>query len=254
MYPPTLGGRDPLIRDRYTDERIVNAAIIDGKNANVATLSGGAKLDFMEKKISVYGIYEATNDPQDYPRGILNDYTNGPNTGATYGESGIRFNRLVPFLYSQDIFDFPPYRFYSMVKGVVTVKPVDNIMLKYTHVTNGNKNYAALFDDNHNHDAIELNLKFPKDIDFWFGYSLSRMIDLERAIDTNGVERPFKPHHNVFAQLSWNLKHDQKFTVLYGESWIQNEKPGMFSTKWPSTRVSVLDTRHIIRFFFQGKF
>jgi len=254
MYPPALGGRDPLIRDRYTDDRIVNAAIIDGKNADVATLSGGAKLDFMDKKISIYGIYEATNDPQDYPRGILNDKTDAREDGARYGESDILFNRLVPFLYSQDLFDFPPYRFYSIIKGVVTAKPIDSVMLKYTHVTNGNKNYAALFDDNHNHDAIEVHLGPLKNIDFWFGYSLSRVIDLERAISTNGVDRPFKPHHNVFAQLNWKLKNQQMLTFMYGESWIQNETPSVYSTRWPSTRVSVLDTRHILRLFFQGKF
>ncbi len=249
IYPRSLGGFDPLIRDRYTDDLIMNAVVSDDKNADVATISGGAKLDLMDGKVSVYGIYEATNDPQDYPRGILND-----KTFAITGDSGIRFNNLVPFLYSQYLFDFPPYRFYSIAKAVLTVKPIDTLSIKYTHVTNGNRNYAALFDNNHNHDSIELTCDIAKDIDFHWGYSLSRILDIPRANNTAGYDRQFRPHHNIFAQLNWKLKNEQKLTFMFGEAWIQNEGPGVFSTKWPSTRVSVLDTRRIFRLFFQGKF
>jgi len=249
VHPLSVGGLDPLIRSRYTDDRILNAVIPDGKNADVATISGGAKLDLLDGKVSVYGIYEATNDPQDFPRGILNDLTR-----EVIGESDIRFDRLVPFLYSQYLFDFPPYRFYSIAKAVLTVKPVDNLSVKYTHVTNGNRNYAALFDNNHNHDSIELTYDIAKDMDFHWGYSLSRVLDIPRANNTEGYDMQFRPHHNIFAQLNWKLKNDQKLTFMFGEAWIQNENPGVFSTRWPSTRVSVLDTRRIFRMFFQGKF
>ena len=251
MYHDSVGGLDPFIFDRYTDEPYTNSFITDGMETDLMTFSGGAKVDFLEGKLSVYGIYEATNDPQEFPRDELNNYIDN---GTLSGDDDILVNTLVPNLYSQDLFDLPPYDFYNIWKGVVAVRPVENVSLKFTHVTNGNRNYAALFDNNHNHDSVELYYSPKKDMRFNIGYSISRVIDLKRALDTNGAEREFKPYHNVFAQFDWKFKKNQRITFLYGEAWIQEEDPGMFGTRWPSTRVSALETRHIVRVFYQGKF
>ena len=256
-YPRTVGNCDPLIRDRYTDEFYRNFQVADGEKVELMTFSGGAKVDLIDNKVSIYGIFETTNDPQDFPRSVLSNvaYNTLFDTNSTLEEDyGVTLNKLIPQVYNQNIFDLPPYDFYNIWKAVVSVKPVDNFLLKYTHVTNGNPNYAPLFDNNHNHDSIELTFVPVNKLSITGGYSISRIIDLRRAIDTDGEDKNFNAHHNLYAQLDWDIKKDQRLTLQLGEAWIHEEDPGMFGTRWPSTRVSVLDTRKIFRLFFQGKF
>ena len=257
-YPNTTGNFDSFLRDRYTDGFLRNFNIEDGDNADLMTFSGGAKVDLLDGKISVYGIYEATNDPQDFPRSALSNVAYNTLLAANStlaGDHGITVNRLITQAYNQNLFDLPPYDFYNIWKGVIAVRPLDNVMLKYTHVTNGNRNYAALFDNNHNHDAFEIAYTPVKNVSLRGGYSISRIINLRRAIDTAGADRQFTAHHNLYARLNWNLNESQKLTLQYGEAWIQDDDlTGVFGTRWPSTRTSVLDTRHIFRAFFQGEF
>jgi hypothetical protein len=249
-YPRSLGNWDPFLKDRYTDEAYRNYHISDDQKTDLMTFSGGAKVDLFGKKLTLYGIYEATNDPQDFPRSIVNN----TNYNTVVIEDDISYNRLITQVYRQDLFDLPPYGFYNIWKGVITLRPADNLAITFTHVTNGNRNYAALVDNNHNHDGIEIVYVPRKDVSLRLGYSISRIIDLNRAIDTRGGDRQFRPHHNVFAQANWNVRKDQLLTLQFGEAWIEQPEGGVFGTKWPSTRVSVLDTRPIFRAFYQGKF
>lgn len=249
-YPDSIGDYDQFLRDRYTDELLRNYRVDDGYEVELVTLSGGAKVDFFDKRLSVYGIYEATNDPQDFPRSALNSIA----FNTVVIEDNIRFNRLITQVYDQDFFDLPPYGFYNIWKGVVMVRPLDNFSVRYTHVTNGNRNYAALIDDNHNHDAIEVGYAPVKNITTQFGYSVSRIINLNRAIDANSRAKDFEQHHNIYAQLNWDFKKDHRLTVQFGEAWLQQQPGSLFGPKWISTSPAVLDTVEIVRIFYQGKF
>ena len=248
-YPHSVGGVDPLERDRYTDEFILNARIDDGYDVDLYTFSGGFKLDLFEEKVSFYGIYEATNDPQEFPRDQYED-----KTSEITGVDDITFNRLRSFLYGQEYFSLPPYQFFSVWKGVLVVRPVRDFEIRYTHVTNTNKNYAPLFDDNHNHDSIDVRAKLAKNMTFETGYSLSRLFNVRRAIDTSGADSEFEPHNNFYMRLNVDLDESQRVTFMYGESWLYESEAGMFGPKYLVNRVSTVDTRHIFRIFYQGKF
>lgn len=252
--PLTSGGLDPWLYDRYWDAPYPNNQIQDGENADLFTLSGGAKVDLYDDKLTVYGIYEATNDPQEFPRREVN-----------YPSSYLRTVNNIPFsditntLFNQGIFDLPPYDLYSIIKGVVIVRPVDKISIRYTHVTNGNHNYAALLDDNHNHDSIDITYTVFKDLIVQVGYAYSRVINLQRAMDTNGVDRQFEPHSNVYAQAKYNMKRDHSLIVQFGEYGLLQNDLGEFGNTDPgmgylTSRQGVLDTRSILRLFYQGKF
>lgn len=252
--PLTNGGQDPWIYDRYWDVPYVNGGVQDGQNADLYTISGGAKVDLYDNKLTIYGIYEATNDPQEFPRREVNFLYNYARTA-----NNIPFNDLSYTLFSQDIFALPPYGFNNIWKGVVIVRPVDKITIRFTHVTNDNRNYAALNDDNHNHDAIEITYAVFDKLIVQAGYAQSRIIDLRRAMDTNNRDRQFAAHNNIYAQAKYTINRDQSFIVQFGEYGILQENLGMFGfldpgMGWLTSRQGVLDTRSIVRLFYQGKF
>lgn len=257
-YHDSVGGLDPLIRERYFDEFLWNNVVQDGLDVNVMTLSAGGKVDLFNKKVSVYGIYEATNDPQDFPREILNT----PQVrGAPVTVDNVNVNRLAYLLYDQNLFNLPPYSgWFNMWKGCVTFTPVKEVQIKYTHVTNTNQNYAPLFDNNHNHDEVALTYSPTKDVRWTTGYSYSQVINLQRAVDTANdptgrtIDRSFEPHHNVYSRLEWDFKKDQRLTFQFGEKWFMETENSVFSPLWYQDDVSVLDTRPIFRIWYEGKF
>jgi len=272
-YHDSIGGYDPLIRERYTDKFYQSlssggtlSTVEDGQDVNIMTFSGGAKVDVVPDKVIVYGVYEATNDPQDFPRNILNNPTpnNSDGTPANYTHDNVNFNQLNYSLYTQSLFNLPPYNdFFSMWKGCVTVRPVKNFQVKYTHVTNTNQNYAALFDNNHTHDEVTVVYNPFKGVTWTTGCSISRVIDLARAVDTSagpgGIsvspqDRQFKSHTNIYSQLNWDFKRDQRLTFQFGESWFLTQGGDVFGPRWFSQTTSVLDTRAIFRVWYQGKF
>ncbi len=263
-YPLTKGNTDPFLRsfdNRYTDTFMLNNQITDGKNCDLATYAIGGKYDMFERKVTVYGVFEATNDPQDFPRRELNNKlstgTAGNNDSSVMTVDNINMFVWQDFLYSQDLFGMPNFPYYGIIKGCISVKPVDQVTIKYTHVTNTNRNYAALFDANNTHDGIELIHKVTKNLTWTSGYVVSRVIDLRRSINTwntNNRDRKFESHSNVYSKIDWDFKKDQNLTILFGEQYVYEDQPGVFGTKWASTQTSVLDTRPIVRFYYQGKF
>ena len=252
--PLSYGGLDPWIYDRYWDIPYPNQQVQDGQRADLFTISGGAKLELYDQKLTIYGIYEATNDPQDFPRREVNFPSN---YNRMY--NNIPFSDVTNTLFNQGIFNLPPYDFYNIWKGVVIVRPVDKITIRYTHVTNGNRNYAPLLDDNLNHDAIDITYKVFDRLVVQAGYSYSRVINLRRAMDTNAGDMPFEPHNNVYAQAKYTMNRDHNFIVQFGEYGILEQELGEFGNLNPgmgflSSRQGVLDTRSIVRMFYQGKF
>lgn len=250
IYHDTRGDHDPTLRDRYTDELLLNYDVDDGRKVQLITASGGVKVDLAGDKLTLYGVYEATNDPQDFPRGILN--SPAFNTLNTY--DNIIFNDIMNQVYQQDLFNLPAYEFFNMWKGCVVWRPSKDVQIRYTHVTNTNRNYAALFDNNHNHDEIEFTWNPVKGIVWTTGWSCSRVIDLQRAVDTNGSDRVYGDHQNVYSRVNWDFRKDQRLTFQFGEAWLVDPKGSVFGPNWVSTNTSVLDTRAIFRVWYQGKF
>lgn len=267
-YPLTTGGLDPFLKDRFTDLPWMNWNIVDGVNADLYTYSAGVKVDMYDEKLTLFGIFEATNDPQDFPRKEQSNLAFTPlaplqavadDTDGWISDSNLLFDRLVPQLYSQDFYGMPLFDFYNIWKGVVIARPVDRIIIRYTHVTNGNRNYAPLLDDNHNHDAIDITYVVFKNLVIQAGYSCSRIINLNRNIDTVGADRKFEAHHNVYAQAHYQMKRDHSLIVQFGEYGLLQENLGIFGMKdegmgYLKSRQGVLDTRSIVRLFYQGKF
>jgi len=260
--PPTVARQDPWLYDRYLDIPYRNDQMCDGQNADIMTLSGGAKVEFFDKKLTLFGIYERTNDPQDFPRREINypyNYMYGANNTLSNDRDNILMNDVSNTLYGQWLWNMPEMPYYNILKGVVIVQPVERLSIRYTHVTNGNKNYASLLDDNHNHDGIDVTYTVFKKLTVQAGYSLSRVIDINRALDTNGRERLFKYHNNVYAQAKYDITRDHNFIAQFGEFGLLERNLGIFGQTDPgmgylNSRQGVLDTRCILRLFYQGKF
>jgi hypothetical protein len=265
-YHDSIGGLDALLKERYFDEPFWNGYVQDAQDVNIMTLSGGGKVDLFDRKVSVYGVYEATNDPQNFPR----DQLNSPMTRtAPVIVDNVSVNRLAYVFNDQNLFNLPPYGgWFSMWKGCVAFTPVREVLMKYTHVTNTNQNYAPLFDNNHNHDEVEFTYMPFKGLSWTTGYSYSQVIDLARAVDTDGgfyptnggditgrtVDREFKPHHNVYSRINWDFKKDQRLILQFGEKWFMEREGSVFGPLWYQDDVTVLDTRPIFRVWYEGKF
>jgi hypothetical protein len=224
------------------------------------TFGTGAKVDVTDQ-VPVYGIYEATNDPQNFPRGVNSGDAFMSNfavddTDGYISRSDLMVNRVIEALNDPWIFGQPPYDgYYNLWKGKVVWRPLENVSISFTHAMNTNRNYAALLDDNHTHDAIDLMYRPFEKLNLRAGYSISRIMNIARARDTQGRDMQFRPHHNLYAQAEWDVKKDHVLTAQFGEAWIQGaQEGGVFASNYPSTRFSVLDTRSIFRVYYQGKF
>ena len=265
VYPDTTGGLDPFLKDRFTDDPWINTYIGDGLDADVMTYAVGAKVDLLDNKVSIYGIFETTNDPQDFPRRELNDLYAANVTQVTPDDSNswmsdgtVLFDRLPPQLYDQQLFNLPPYTYHNIYKAKITAYPCKDLSISYTHVTNTDKNYAPLLDDNHTHDGFDVVCKVTKKLTLRGGYSLSRLIDLRRAIDTNGGDQPYEFHNNLYLQADYVINKDQRVIFQFGEYGMLQSTLGIFgaplSERYLSSPASVLDTRSIFRIFYEGKF
>ena len=272
-YHAAVGNMDPILKDRFTDQPVMNFGVVDGSKATVYTYSGGAKVDVIENKLAVYGIYEATNDPQEFPRNACSNVAfsapvSANDTDGWLSNSQLMFDRLITQVYGQQIFGaLPSYEFYSIWKAKIGYSPVKNLRLTYTHVTNGNKNYAALIDDNHDHDAIDVAYRPTDRLLLRAGWSISRIIDIRRALDnlnssppSSYYDRAWECHNNIYAQMEYdvNKKKSQKLVVQFGEYGLLygglDIFGGTYERKYISSKASVYDTRGIVRLFYVGKF
>src|SRR3989338_4963339 len=249
--PQTHAKYDPIIyaktmyslTDYFSEEDIYaeNSSVIDDKDPSVGVFGLGGKYDFTEK-LSLEGIYERTNDPLDFPRGLLNDtYV------TTETRDGIVYDKVVPFLYDQRFFDLPPYRYYNIAKTKLIYTPQEawEFILGYTF--NENK-YASGIDDNINHVGLETRYAPSDKLTFWLKYIYSRLIDVYKQ---NKYQRSdfYEGHHNVFFGSEYKIDPESSFTFLYGE-FVGYDDPYQ-QALWS---LSALDTQHIYRLFYRRKF
>lgn len=250
--PETEAGVDPLINaktsyiaytDYFSDKDVwlENKAVEEGEDPSIGTYSVGLKYDAL-KNLSLQAIYEITNDPLDMPRGLLNNvYV----TGET--RDGILWDKIVPFLYNQSAFDLPPYDYYNIYKLRLVYNPIDTLKIEPSYVFNENK-FATTLDDNVNHAGINLEYKPYDKLTLNAAYYYIRIRDLWR--DTIGGEgENFDRHHNLFLAADYNINDSQTFTVLFGEYTGYGRD---YYEEY--TSIGPLDTQHIVRLIYKGKF
>lgn len=249
--PKTEAGIDPLlyaktmysITDYFSEEDFHpdNSAIEADKDPSIGAFGFGLKYDFTST-FSWEGAFERTNDPLDFPRGLLND-------AAVSDEfiDGMRCDKVVPFLYDQSFFGLPPYKYYNIYKTKYIWWPlVDRMKLTLSYTRNDNK-FAAGVDDNINHTGFEVDYTLNKKCDLWLKYTYSQLIDVYRL--NKERQEYYQGHHNVFLGLEYNLKEDESFTFLYGEFVGYDYE--YLDTNWS---LSALDTQHIFRIVYNKKF
>ncbi len=250
--PMTKKGIDPLMNAKssysaftdyfaYDDIWLENAAVEEDKDPSIGSFSGGLKYDFTDYFTGV-SIFETTNDPKDYPRGLLNNVWVGD-----YYKDGIVWDKVVPFLYDQSTFGLPGYTYYNIYKTRFTYYPFDplKITLKYTY--NENK-YAMAIDDNPTAQGIEFEYKPCPNTTFGFLYQYTRQRDLYKEF-VMGQGTHFDGHHNIFAALDYQLNQDQHLRVTYG-SYVGYDH----NTPENHDDINALDTRHIVRVAYTGTF
>ncbi|MFH1868044.1 MAG: hypothetical protein ABH843_03635 [Candidatus Omnitrophota bacterium] len=248
--PKTTAGIDPLINaknsysaftDYFADEDVwlENTAVQGGEDPSIGAFSAGMNYDFTDY-FSGRAIVEATNDPKDWPRGLLN------NTYVTdsYSE-GVIWDRVVPLLYNQSVFGIPPYSYYGIYKSGVTYYPFKPLKVDLSYVYNENK-YAMAIDDNSTHQGIELEYKPSSRMKVGFLYQYTRQRDIYKE-QVLGLGHNYDGHHNIFGSLDYVINEDQHFTLMFGEYVGYN-----YNYPESHAALTALDTQHIIRVSYSG--
>ena len=250
--PTTEANEDPLLyaktlyslTDYFSEEDThpENSAIIGGKDPSIGAFGLGAKYDVIEELLSVEGVYERTNDPEDFPRGLLNNtYV------STELKDGQTWDKVVPFLYDQKFFDQPPYHYYHIAKTKFILTPAEEWEFILSYTFNENK-HASGIDDNINHLGFEANYTPSDKWTFWLKYIYSQLIDVYKQNKYQNSDF-YEGHHNVFLGSEYKINKDETFTFLYGE-FVGYDDP-YEQANWT---LSALDTQHIFRIFYRRKF
>jgi hypothetical protein len=246
--PKTVAGFDPFIVDADTGEPVINADILDGMNPTLKTGSIGLEYAFTDW-IALSGIWERTNDStlayDNFPRGNLNS-----TTFTTYSEYGNVFRREDIFLYNQDLFPLPPYRFYNIWKSGLRINPIENMEIYIDYTRNEFKS-AGQIDDNINHIGFETSYMPTKKIGLNFKYTYSRWNDLTRML-TGAYDKIYLGHHNVFVEFRYFPSQYDELVLQYGESGRAPIATVAFDPFGGGS--PVLDTQHIVRGYYRRKF
>ena len=247
--PKTKGGIDPIQYDPDTGEFLRNTFIEDGKDPSVSTYSTG--LEYApEEWISIFGIYENTNDYRfstgNHPNGLLNS-----TFFTTETIEGLTFRKEVPQLYRQFLFDRPPFERFNIYRTGISLKPSDNLGVDFDYTKNDFK-FAAGIDDNINHFGTTLKYKFNPRLTGFLKYTFSKAYNLFR-VNRDGGDLKYEEHHNVFMEFDYEVTDEGLLTVQFGEGsvispvWGATASP--FGDFYPT-----LDTQHILRVYYQGRF
>ncbi len=250
--PETEKGIDPLINaktsyiaftDYFSDKDIwlENTAVEGDNDPSIGTYSLGLKYDAL-KNLSLRAIYEFTNDPLDMPRGLLNSVWVTEET-----RDGVPWDKIVPSLNSQSSFEQPPYDYYNIYKLRLVYHPIDTLKIEPSYVHNENR-FATTIDDNANHAGINLEYKPDGKLTLGLAYYYTMIRDLCR--DTIGGEgENFDGHHNVFLAADYALNVNQTFSIMFGEYTGYGKE---YYEEY--TSIGPLDTQHIVRLIYKGKF
>jgi len=247
--PKTKGGVDPIIYDSDTGEFLNNAAIEEEKDPSVSTYSFGMEYA-PEDWISIFGIYENTNDStfatDNHPRDLLNNISFS--TGLEEGQS---IRSEAPFLFSQGFFDLPPYERFNIYRCGLSLKPSERLGIEFDYTKNDFK-FAQSLDNNMNHFGTTLKYEFNPRLKGFLKYTFSKAYNLFR-LNTSG-DLKYENHHNIFMEFDYNLTEYAWLVIQFGEgSIVSTSVPGYIMSPFGGF-YPTLDTQHILRIYYYGIF
>lgn len=246
--PKTKGDIDPVLYDADTGEYLINIDIEDGQDPSVSTYSVG--LEYApEEWISVFGIYENTNDylfsTGSHPSGLLSS-----SYFTTESIDGNLYRKEVPQLYKQFYFDLPPYDRFNIYRAGISLKPTNKLGVDFDYTKNDYK-FAAGIDDNINHFGTTLSYRFNNRLAGFLKYTFSKAYNLYR-LNTSGDLR-YEDHHNVFLELDYNVTEYGLLTIQFGEGSVVSPVWGATASPFGDF-YPTLDTQHILRIYYHGIF
>ncbi|HAJ57227.1 MAG TPA: hypothetical protein DCL35_05600 [Candidatus Omnitrophica bacterium] len=243
----TYAGLDPFIFDAVTGKALTNTAIVAGQDPSLYTISAGFDYE-VNDKFSYNFVYEHTNDStvaaDNYPRGLFNSASQ-----TTLTENGKVYREPIPFLYSQQYFDLPPYENFDIYKFGFSFRPFKELEFYLDFAFNENKK-AGQIDDNMNHYGLEVAYTPTEKLSFLFKYTISRWIDM-LELNASGVEL-YGWHNNFFIESRYRIDPSSEFIFDYGVGGIT--PLGTASYDPFGGALAVLDTQHIIRVYYKKIF
>lgn len=246
--PKTKVGIDPVSYDADTGEYLLNTEVEDGKDPSMSTYSFGMEYS-PEDWISIFGIYENTNDYRfstgNHPNGLLNStyFTTETIDGNVY-------RKEVPQLYNQFYFDQPPFERFNIYRTGISLRPTENLGVDFDYTKNDFK-FAAGIDDNINHFGSTLRYKFNNRLTGFLKYTFSKAYNLYR-LNTSG-DLKYEDHHNVFIELDYSVTDYGLLTIQFGEGSVVSPVWGATASPFGDF-YPTLDTQHILRIYYQGVF
>jgi len=246
--PKTKGGIDPIKYDADTGEFLKNAAVEDGEDPSVSTVSLGVEYA-PEDWISIFGVVENTNDYKfstgDYPNGLLNS-----NYFTTEVIGSDVYRKEVPQLYSQGWFDLPPYERFNIFRVGVSLKPFEGLILDLDFTKNDFK-FAQTIDDNMNHFGAGMRYKFNNRLLGFLKYTYSKAYNLYR-LNTSG-DLKYEDHHNVFVEFDYDVTEHGLLVIQFGEGSVISPVWGATASPYGDF-YPTLDTQHMLRVYYNGRF
>ncbi|MBU0759190.1 MAG: tetratricopeptide repeat protein [Candidatus Omnitrophica bacterium] len=246
--PKTKGGIDPIQYDSDTGEFLKNTAIEDGNDPSLSTYSFG--LEYApEEWISLFGIYENTNDYRfgtgNHPNGLLNStyFTTETIEGKVYRDE-------IAQLYSQGWFDLPPYDRFNIFRAGISLRPTEKLGIDFDYTKNDFK-FASGIDDNINHIGTTLKYKFNPRLTGFLKYTFSKLYNMYRLNTTGDLK--YENHHNVFMEFNCNVTEYGLLVIQFGEGSVVSPVWGATASPYGDF-YPTLDTQHILRIYYHGIF
>lgn len=246
--PKTVAGIDPFIVDADTRRRVLNAAIVDGRDPSLQTYSLGGEL-FSAEDIQVWAAWERTNDTTiatgDFPRGLLNS-----SSFATATEEGSVIRSVSPFLFGQGFFPQPPYPFFDIYRAGVYASPsvTSEFAIDWTR---NEFEHAGQIDDNLNHIGFTAAWSPIKGATLIGRYVASWAIDVARENAGEGAK--FTSHHNFYGGMVWRVSEDARLHLEYGVSALAIPR-GRLTYDPNGDFYPTLDTEHLLRIYYTNRF
>lgn len=243
----TAVGVDPFIFDPQLNKYYINTAVVGGEDPSLGTVSAG--FDYrMNDYFSYNAVYEHTNDStvaaDNYPRGLFNSAS-----FTTVTENGNIYRERIPFLYSQQYFDMPPYEYFDIYKFGFSIRPTHQLEFYLDFAYNENKK-AGQIDDNMNHYGLEVAYVPVEKLSFLFKYVQSRWLDM-LYLNATGIEI-YNWHNNFFFETRYQVERYAEFIFMFG---VGGASPvGSASYDPFGGALAVLDTQHIFRLYYKKSF